>query len=314
VRHPSPISAEDSARSRPRNHGTARPTTHRVILDTDIGSDVDDALALALLLGTPGSELIGITTAYGDTVLRARLAARVAGAAGWAGPVHAGATETLSGKEVWWAGHEGALYGDLDTEVVASENAVQYLVDQVAATPGAIDVVAIGPLTNIAAAITADERFAEGVRHLYVMGGAFGDDEPEHNFRSDVTAARIVFASGIPTTVAALEITRQVRIEQEALDRIAAAGELGRILLAEIEQWWRYWDTKWNVPHDPVSVLTMTDPELFAYSEPGRISIADDGTSVLHAGDGAARIVTALDGGAVADRIVDGIIRAGRAD
>ncbi|WP_344752883.1 nucleoside hydrolase [Gryllotalpicola koreensis] len=289
------------------------PPHRRVILDTDIGSDVDDALALALLLGSPTARLIGITTVYGDTVLRARLAARVAGSAGWTGPVHAGRAETLSGKEVWWAGHEGALYDDLDAERVASENAVQYLIDQVAAAPGAIDVVAIGPLTNIATAISADERFAGSVRHLYVMGGAFGDDEPEHNFRSDVAAARIVFAAGIPTTVAALEITRQVRIEQESLDRIAAAGELGRILLAEIEQWWRYWDATWNVPHDPVTVLTMTEPELFTYSAPGRISVADDGTSILHEGEGTTRIVTALDGNAVADRIVDGVVRAGRA-
>jgi len=288
------------------------PAHNRVILDTDIGSDVDDALALALLLGTPTAELIGVTTVYGDTLLRARLAARIAGSAGWTGPVHAGRAETLSGKEVWWAGHEGALYDVLEAEHVASENAVDYLIEQVTAAPGAIDVIAIGPLTNIAAAIAADERFAEGVRHLYVMGGAFGDDEPEHNFRSDVAAARVVFASGIPTTVAALEITRQVRIEQEALDRIAAAGELGRILLAEIEQWWRYWDATWNVPHDPVTVLTMTEPELFTYSEPGRVSIADDGTSVLHEGEGATRIVTALDGRAVAEQIVGGIIRAGR--
>ncbi|WP_423921378.1 nucleoside hydrolase [Frigoribacterium sp. 2-23] len=286
---------------------------HHVILDTDIGSDVDDALALALLVGTPTAELLGVTTNYGDTLLRARLAARIAGTAGWAGPVHAGLSETLSGKEVWWAGHEGKLFDDLDTETVASEDAVRYLVDQVVAAPGTIDVVAIGPLTNIAAAIGLDDRFAASVKHLYVMGGAFGEDEPEHNIRSDVDAARIVFGAGIPTTVSALEVTRLVRIEEEALARIATAGDLGHILLAEIEQWWRYWDATWNVPHDPVTVLTMTDPDLFDYSPQGRISVADDGATTFDEGDGATRIVIGLDGVGVADRIVAGIIAAGTA-
>ncbi|WES66003.1 nucleoside hydrolase [Microbacter sp. GSS18] len=291
------------------------PRTHRVILDTDIGSDVDDLMALALILGTPTIDLLGVTTVYGDTALRARIARRVLSLAGREIPVHAGESTPLSGREVWWAGHEGALYPDLDAEHYDSDAAAQYLVDTVLAAPGEIDIIAIGPLTNIAKAITADPRFANAVRHLWVMGGAFADREPEHNFRSDDTAARQVFGSGIPTTITGLEITRKIHIDHSDLERIAASGELGRLINDEIRQWWQFWNTEWNVPHDPVTVLTMTDPSLFQLGAPGTVHIHagdDEGVSDRPAGDGNTRIVVNLDVAAVSKAIVDGIVHATR--
>lgn len=288
------------------------PALHRVILDTDIGSDVDDLLALVLILGTPDIDLVGVTTVYGDTRLRARIARSVLGKAGRHVPVHAGLAAPLSGREVWWAGHEGVLHGDLAREAYDSDDAVRFLVDTVIAAPGEIDVMAIGPLTNIAAAIAADERFSRSVRHLWLMGGSFTDDEPEHNFRSDDVAARTVFASGIPTTVSGLEITRRINIGSDELARIAEAGQVGRLIEAEIEQWWKFWDTAWNVPHDPVTVLTLTRPDLFEFTPRGTISVAEgdgEGVSRFEPGRGASRLAADLDAEAVSAAIVDGIIR-----
>lgn len=285
------------------------PASHRVILDTDIGTDVDDLMALALILGTPAIELLGVTTVYGDVELRARMTKRVAAIAGADLPVHAGERETLSGREVWWAGHEALLYEDLDRERIDGADAVSFLVDAVCAEPGAIDVIAIGPLTNIAAAITRDERFAGSVRHLWIMGGSFTDDEPEHNLRSDAAAAAVVFGAGIPTTVAGLEVTRLVNMGRDALQRIGASGAIGKAIEAEITQWWSFWGTEWNVPHDPVTVLTMVRPEFFTYSE-GTVTIltgAEEGISRFDAGAGSTRIVTGLDADAVAEAIVAGI-------
>lgn len=287
------------------------PAQHRVILDTDIGSDVDDLLALALILGTPEIDLVGVTTVYGDTRLRAQLTRSVLNKLGQDLPVHAGVATPLSGRAVWWAGHEGALHGDLERESYDSDDAVRFLLDTVIAAPGEIDVIAIGPLTNIAEAIKADERFSRSVRHLWVMGGSFADDEPEHNFRSDDLAARTVFASGIPTTVSGLEVTRKINIGSDELARIAGAGEVGRLIEAEIEQWWKFWDTAWNVPHDPVTVLTLTRPDLFEFSAPGTIVIRtgeEGGISDFVAGEGASRVAADLDADAVSAAIVEGIV------
>ncbi|KQZ23236.1 MULTISPECIES: nucleoside hydrolase [unclassified Microbacterium] len=287
---------------------------HRVILDTDIGTDVDDLMALALILGSPSIDLIGVTTVYGDTTLRGRMTKRIAEIAGVDLPVHAGETATLSGREVWWAGHEAKLYNDLDRHRLDGTDAVGQLIDAVCAVPKTVDVMAIGPLTNIAAAIERDSRFVSSVRHLWVMGGSFSDDEPEHNFRSDAAAASIVFDSGIPMTIAGLEVTRLIEIGRDALARMSASGPLGRTIEAEITQWWEFWGTEWNVPHDPVTVLTMTHPELFEFSPEGRVEIlrgdGDEGISRFHAGEGHTRIVTALDAAAVADAVVSGIAAA----
>lgn len=287
------------------------PASHRVILDTDIGTDVDDLMALALILGTPAIELLGVTTVYGDVDLRARMTKRVAAIAGADFPVYAGEPETLSGREVWWAGHEGALYEDLGRERIGGADGVQFLIDSVCAEPGAIDVIAIGPLTNIAAAITRDDRFAASIRHLWIMGGSFADDEPEHNLRSDAAAAAIVFGAGIPSTVAGLEATRLISMGSDALDRIGGAAAIGKTIEAEIRQWWAFWETEWNVPHDPVTVLSMVRPELFTYSAEGTVTIAasgpDEGVSRFRAGAGRTRIIAGLDAQAVAEAIVAGI-------
>ncbi|WP_327586158.1 nucleoside hydrolase [Nonomuraea sp. NBC_00507] len=282
----------------------------RVILDTDIGSDVDDALALAVLLGSPEVDLVGCTTVYGDTLLRARLAKRLARLAGRSLTCIPGAAKPLTDRPVWWAGHEGKLFSDLDTEPVDPGDAAAYLVEQVSRAPGQIDVMAIGPLTNIAGALAATPSFARDVRHLWIMGGRFGDPRPEHNLASDPEAAAIVFGSGAPITVTGLEITTTVQLDAGDVATIAGAGALGKALKAEIEQWWRFWNAEWNSPHDPITVLSMLVPELFAFSPEGRVVVGEDGASTFEAGEGRTRITTSVPPEPVAREIVRRIVRA----
>src|SRR5918997_1119504 len=128
------------------------------VLDTDIGSDVDDLLALTLLARAPEVHLIGITTVYGDTLLRARIAR-------WTCDrldrlditVVPGLGETLAGREIWWPGHEGVGLADLeDAPVAEGLDAVDYLCQTAREHAGELDLIAIGPLTNVAAALRED--------------------------------------------------------------------------------------------------------------------------------------------------------------
>ncbi|MEV4267315.1 nucleoside hydrolase [Kribbella sp. NPDC049584] len=290
-----------------------------IILDTDIGSDVDDAMALAQIMGSPDLELLEVHTVYGDTRLRAQLARRYAALAGRDLVVVPGAAETLSGREVWWAGHEGTLHEDLASETVSPESAPQRLVARLRERPGELDVAAIGPLTNVAKALQLEPEVARWIRHLWVMGGSFGDERSEHNFKSDDLAAQVVLSAGIPTTVTGLEITQQVTIEASRLERIRAAGRLGAALGADIEQWWAYWNETWNVPHDPVAVLALSRPELFRFSEVGRVAIAVGGDSAGRSTftpdpEGTVRIVTGVDAERVAEEITARIVAAYPAD
>lgn len=289
---------------------------HHIILDTDIGSDVDDALALALILGSPEANLLGITTVYGDTLLRARLARRFGKLAGQEIPVHCGLEQPISGREVWWPGHEGSLHVGLENEPVEEGDAIRYLTQQVSERPGEIDVIAIGPLTNIAAALESDTAFVHNVRHLWIMGGGFGMDEAEHNFRSDDQAAKIVFESELNITVTGLEVTRKVEMRKEQLALIAAAGPLGQALDADIRQWWAFWNEEWNVPHDPITVLTLLRPELFTFSDSGTVAIGGEGetagqSTFAPSPNGTTRLVANIDTEAVAEEISSRIVNAG---
>lgn len=287
-----------------------------VVLDTDIGTDVDDAMALALLLGSD-VDLDLVTTVYGDVGLRARLAQRYAGLAGRRLRVVPGRSATASGKPVWWAGHEGSLHADLDDEQVEAGDGVAALVERVTAEPGAVDVVAIGPLTDVAAALEIAPALP--VRGLWVMGGSFADDVAEHNLACDAVAAHRVLSSGLPTVVAGLEITRQVRIGTDQLERIGAAGPLGAALAADIRQWWQFWGEHWNVPHDPVAVLAMLRPDLLETSDVGRVEIevaapgepGQGRSTFVPDPTGTTRVVTAVDADAVGEEIVRAIERAG---
>src|SRR5690348_237137 len=128
-----------------------------VILDTDIGTDVDDCLALALLVSSPELQLEAVTCVYGDTTLRSRMTRKLLQLRGLTDiPVYAGAIKPLvSQRPIWWEGHEGQ--GLVDPSDPSQEPAVGFapdiLVQQVMNNPGKIHIIAIGPLTNIALSI-----------------------------------------------------------------------------------------------------------------------------------------------------------------
>ena len=273
-----------------------------VLLDTDIGTDVDDILALALLVGTPELELIGVTTVYGDTVLRARMTRLVLdqlelGAV----PIGIGARETLTGRPVWWAGHEGQGIPELE-RVQVDEGATAADLLHRAATEhrGRLELFAIGPLTNVAEAISANDSFATSLHHLYIMGGAFWMEQAEHNIKSDPEAADIVFRSRIPMTICGLDVTQRVRLREADMSQIReAAGGIGSVLEDQVRRWWAFTGATENQLHDPVAILPALRPELFRFEQcdvhveveganPGR-------TRVDGCGTGAARIAADVD-------------------
>jgi purine nucleosidase len=290
---------------------------HKIVLDTDIGTDVDDAMALALLLGREDVEILGITTVYGDTDLRSKIAARYARLIGAEIPIYPGSSETLSGRAIWVSGLEGSLLQDLDEERVESRSGVDFLCEAVANNPGEIDVVAIGPLTNIAKAIELDQTFARNVKHLWVMGGEFETEFAEHNFRCDDRATKIVMDSGISMTITGVEITKQLRIMRSDLEIIATAGSMGSLLFAEIDQWLTYRKEDFDVPHDPIAIMPMLEPELFTFSKVGVVDIEISDSDLTgksrfsEQGSGHIRIVQGFKKVEVQSEILASILRAG---
>lgn len=302
------------------NNGEAR-----LILDTDIGSDVDDILALVALANLNAGRLVGVTTVHGDTTLRARIAQFVCNNLDLRDvTVAAGEGETLGGRAVGrgWKGHEGHGIPEIESvEFDDSVDGVEFLCDQVRQHKGKVDIFAIGPLTNIASAIRRDPEFTQNLRHLYVMGGAFWLDRAEHNVVCDPEAAAHVFQSNISTTVCGLDVTTKVLLREDDVKRIGQSlGELGEILERQIRHWWAYKESigdfmdgsgkvTANYPHDPLALLPATKPELFEF-EQGIVEISLDadrlGYSTFTAvADGNTRVATKVKANEAERMIVD---------
>jgi purine nucleosidase len=239
-----------------------------VIFDTDIGTDVDDILALAVLAKSPELKLIGVTTVYGNTPLRARITKVTCDLLGCADTdVLIGEKETLTGRQIAWAGHEGYGVPNLDkAEVSTTPGAVDYLLEKANRFAGELEVLATGPLTNIASAIKKDAAAFSKIKHLYLMGGAFWLNRPEHNIKSDPEAAKIVFDSGIPITALGLDVTLRVLLEANDLREIAKVGRgVGPLLEDQILRWWELRNITANHLHDPLAALAMVRPDLFIF-------------------------------------------------
>jgi len=252
---------------------------HKIILDTDIGTDVDDALALAVLLGSKEVDLIGISTVYGDVLLRSAIAMHLCSLVNRAIPTYLGESNPISGREVWMSGSEGKNYENLKSYSHESKGAVEYLVQTINANPQLIEILAIGPLTNVALAIKSSPDFIKNAKRIWIMGGDFTQSRVEHNFKCDTTAAKIVLESQIPISILDLPNSQKTIIRMPEIDRIKDAQNLGPLLYSEIMSWIQPRNQDWTIPHDPIAALAMIAPEYFDASPIGQVTIDDDGKS-----------------------------------
>jgi purine nucleosidase len=239
-----------------------------VIFDTDIGTDVDDILALVLLAKAPELKLLGVTTVYGDTKFRTKIAKTTTEMLGRKDiKIVPGESRPISGRQVHWAGHEGEGIPDLNAiEIKHSQSGSSYIGQTAQALNGELEVIATGPVTNIARALTEAAASCTKIKHLYVMGGAFWMPRAEHNIKCDADAARVVFASGIPMTVISLDLTLRVWLGRNELPQIAALPNgLGPMLENQLIRWWEYRHVEGSSPHDPLAALTMVRPDLFRF-------------------------------------------------
>jgi purine nucleosidase len=218
-----------------------------VIFDTDIGTDIDDAYALVALIRRPELEVLGVTTVSGDAVARARLAAKLLAVAGgkWASlPVYAGTSgSTQYMKQVEWA-------AGFDAPNLHAAGGVEFMRREINARPGAVTIIAVGELTNVAALLDADPAIAKKIRAIALMGGAIyrgyapgSKPEPEWNIKSNAAAARKVFESGAPLLVAPLDSTADLRLTPEMRVQLFSRGTPLNDSLAALNSIWRHTNT-----------------------------------------------------------------------
>jgi len=234
-----------------------------VILDTDIGTDIDDVFALALILKSPELELLGVTTVSGDTQARARLAAKLLWEAGGAYrkvPVYAGEPGTPQPiYQARWA-------TPFTSPALHANGAVNFLRREINRRPGAITVIAIGELTNLAAVLQSDPSTAQKIKRIALMGGSvargYAPDskpDPEWNIKSNPRAAQMVFSSGAPILMAPLDVTAMLQLDAAGRRRVFT--QLTSMTNALVILYY-LWGKETPTLFDPMAVAMLIDPGL----------------------------------------------------
>jgi pyrimidine-specific ribonucleoside hydrolase len=247
-----------------------------VILDVDPGHD--DAVAVMMACGSPGLDLLAVTTVAGNATLpkTTRNALRILSLIGRTDvPVAAGASRPLE-RELRTAENihgESGMDGPQIPEATSEPDergAVGLIADTLMAAPEPVVLVPVGPLTNVAALLRKHPDLKGRISRISLMGGSMGlgntTPAAEFNIYVDPEAAREVFESGLPITMSGLDVTHQAGAGKAERDRLRGVGELGGVVAGFLDFFAATYERifGFDAPplHDPVAVAAVLEPDL----------------------------------------------------
>jgi inosine-uridine nucleoside N-ribohydrolase len=283
---------------------TQAATPQKVIVDMDIGDDIDDAFALGLLLQSPEIEIVGITTAWGDTALRAQLLERMLRETGHSQiPVAQGVRTTNNPQPFTQARY--AQRG----KVLPPVDAIGFMLDQIKRQPGQITLLALGPLTNIGAAIERDAATFGKLKQVVMMGGSVRSGyrksqyvpsrpaDKEYNIVSDIAGAQKLFTAGVPIVMMPVDST-QIRLDEVERNALLGHGSAVTDQLALLYHQWidayQPWSSNMPSLFDVVPVAWLLDPAVCQLT-PLHIVVDKDGYTREQAGKPNAQVCLASD-------------------
>jgi len=261
----------------PKASNSPQDKVEKIIFDTDIGDDIDDAYALGLLLRSPEVQVVGVTTAFEDTHLRARLTTRFLKSAGREDiPVYEGPS-TL-GKPHFTQSKYAQSSPDH-----SYPDAIEFMVNTIRRDPGQVTLVAVAPLTNLGALIAKDSKTFSKLKRVVLMGGSvahgYGTRElpdAEWNIVNDVAAAKALFGSGVPiymmpldSTQILLDATQQAKVFGKKTGMTKALEEL-------TAEWSAATSRQSPMLFDVVAASFAVEPEICP-TTPMRIEVDDKG-------------------------------------
>lgn len=237
----------------------------KVILDTDIGDDIDDAWALAFILSHRNFELLGVTITHGNTPARAPIAAKMLHLTGrGAIPVAIG-RKTSDGYA-----HQYTWAEDFTAKRPIKQSAADFIVEQIKRYPGQVTLLAVGPLQNVADALRKEPNLGKYVKRVVLMSGcvygtASNKDKliREWNVYQSTADSQLVYGAGLPLTIVPLDSTTYVRLTDDERKQVR---DYKSPLTYALESLYRLWLESPNsrmTLHDQLAVAEAASPATF---------------------------------------------------
>ena len=263
----------------------------KILIDTDIGTDSDDAIALALAAASPELEIVGVVATGKQARHRARLAKKILSLAGQPQvPVFVGANVPVGEGELYWFGHEGqgVITDDEELELDPRSGIDAYR-DLSNEIPD-LEVVAIGSMSTLARAITDHPDITDQISRITIMGGqirttVYADTTIgpgiDYNLCIDPAASMTTLTSGATITLIPCEVTLQTWLTFADTDRIALSGPMGQALQTCVQAWApiqqaiftgvgvgdNYDPNNADFLHDPLTVATTFASDICVYED-----------------------------------------------
>ncbi len=239
---------------------------YKILLDTDIGDDIDDAFALSLALKSKDIDLVAVTTVFRNTLFRARQAKQLISVAGKTVPVYAGEGMPTDGVIPNFSfTEEGDLlktppcqYDDGMEAFKTEDNAVDAIISYAEKYKGELIVVTIGAMTNLFKALKKDPSVARKIKKVVSMGGWFTNFEPEWNILCDPLAVQGVIDSGVEVDFVGLDVTLKCPLDDTLLDDFRNSSDPSNKLIVKwLDKWFKTFNFAKSVMHDPLAVASI---------------------------------------------------------
>ena len=280
----------------------------KFLIDTDIGSDVDDAFALYALLKLVPNDVIGITTVYGNACLRAKISQKLVNSMCLEIPVICGEnTPIYSPENIWLTGYEGKeilTEEEFQKEFKSPKSAPEFIVEQIEKHKNNISIIAIGPLTNIAKALEINPEIKNFISNFYFMGGAIYDPNPippvlkenkpyraeaSHNIKCDVGAAKKVIKAIPNIKFITNDVSHKATFSRRKIEKFLKKykNDTEWLLAEMLKVWLDYkskiygYKIKSTVLHDVLTVAEALNLNFIDYLK-GDIEILDNGETKFY--------------------------------